>query len=160
MDGRVKPGYDDWVGDRRDTAGTKRVSALGSIFAASARNRCYESDATRKSTVADRHDLGGGPMVASTMGPVPASWDPREDRRIYPRWIAIFWLAMVLGFGVHSPGFLKQQPPPPQIVYLHAVVFTGWLVIVTTQIALIRRNAFAWHRRLGLAALFVAAAIL
>ena len=43
----------------------------------------------------------------------------------------------------------------PFLTHVHALVFTGWLVLLTVQTALIRSHNIQLHRRLGLAAAFM-----
>ena len=37
------------------------------------------------------------------------------------------------------------------LIHLHAVVFFGWILILTLQASLVARGRVAWHRRVGLA---------
>lgn len=39
--------------------------------------------------------------------------------------------------------------PRPPILYLHAAVFSGWLVFFALQSGLVRARKVRWHRRLG-----------
>ena len=39
--------------------------------------------------------------------------------------------------------------PRPRILYLHAVVFSGWVLFFILQSALVQTRNIAWHRRLG-----------
>jgi len=39
--------------------------------------------------------------------------------------------------------------PRPAILYIHAVVFSTWLMLFITQVTLVRAGRAAWHRRLG-----------
>ena len=57
---------------------------------------------------------------------------------------------MLAGFGVDIPRFVKENPPAPQVVYVHAAVFTVWLLLLTAQVLLVLRDRVGWHRRLGL----------
>jgi hypothetical protein len=89
-----------------------------------------------------------------------ARWDARDDRKVYAVWLALIWAGMIAGFGLDFPGFLEQQPPPPLLIHVHAVVFVGWLVFLTAQVTLVQTRRFALHRRLGLAGLGLAAAMM
>jgi hypothetical protein len=42
-------------------------------------------------------------------------------------------------------------------LYLHAILFTAWVVVFVAQTALIRARRVAWHRRLGLAGVVLGA---
>jgi hypothetical protein len=39
--------------------------------------------------------------------------------------------------------------PRPWLLYLHAAVFTGWLVFLLLQTSLVRAREVRWHRRVG-----------
>jgi hypothetical protein len=88
-------------------------------------------------------------MTARVIGG-SAIWNAREDRTAFAVWVAIIWVGMIAGFGLDFPHFLREQPPPPLIVHVHAVVFVGWLVLLSTQIILVLKSRVALHRRMGL----------
>lgn len=77
------------------------------------------------------------------------TWRARDDRRPFAVWLALLWIGVLAGFGLDMPRFLHQVPPPPLIVHIHAVVFTGWMVLLTAQILLVLGDRVAVHRRLG-----------
>jgi len=69
-----------------------------------------------------------------------------------------FYLLMALLIaGVVTYGFshtiddrlIHAVPPRPWILYLHAAIFSGWLVFLILQAALIRTHHISLHRRLG-----------
>jgi hypothetical protein len=71
-----------------------------------------------------------------------------------------FYLAMALaivavvgfGFGRTIDARLLRPPSPrPLLLYVHAAMFTGWVLLFVMQTALVRLRRVAWHRRLGLA---------
>lgn len=98
----------------------------------------------------------------ASVGTVPLrrldSWDPREDRTIYLVWLGLMWAALLAGFGLDIPYyFLKEMPRPTWVIYVHAAVFTGWMLILTTQVMLVQSNRVALHRKLGKLALGFAA---
>lgn len=71
-----------------------------------------------------------------------------------------FYLAMTiavaaivgLGFGrTVNERLLRSPSPRPLLLYLHAAMFTGWVLLFVMQAALVRVRRVAWHRRLGLA---------
>jgi len=78
-----------------------------------------------------------------------AVWNPREDRVIHTVWLGVFWVGILAGFGVDMPGFARQQPSWPQIVYWHAAAFVIWLLILTAQVTLVMKGKVALHRRMG-----------
>jgi uncharacterized membrane protein YozB (DUF420 family) len=75
--------------------------------------------------------------------------------------VLTIWLAIVLGFAIDIVwrariGALKF----PLIVHLHAIAYTGWLMLLAVQVWLVRTGRVAVHRRLGLAALVLLPAML
>jgi hypothetical protein len=86
---------------------------------------------------------GGGRLAASPL------------RRFLERY---FYLSMALlvaavvifGFS-HTIGanLLHPDTPPPWILHVHAMVFSGWVVLFIAQCALVRVSKPALHRRLG-----------
>ena len=85
-----------------------------------------------------------------------ASWEVPADRKASAVWLGIIWLGMISGFGADFPSFLHKQPPAAGILYAHAVVFAGWLILVTAQVALVLLGRLRQHRRLGSIAGYVA----
>jgi len=85
---------------------------------------------------------------------VRGSWSARDDRIPSAVWLGIFWIGMIAGFGVDIPGFLRQQPPAPKVIYVHAFVFTVWLFILTAQVLLVLGDRVAWHKKMGWFAAF------
>jgi hypothetical protein len=85
-----------------------------------------------------------------------ASWLSPADRTAPAVWLAIIWLGMILGFGADFPSFLHKQPPATGILYAHAAVFVGWLVLVTVQVGFVLRGRLSQHRRLGSIAGYIA----
>jgi hypothetical protein len=71
------------------------------------------------------------------------------------------WLAILIGFGLDivrraQIGALNFTP----IVHLHAIAYTGWLILLATQVWLVRTGRVAIHKRLGWAALILLPAML
>ena len=56
---------------------------------------------------------------------------------------------MIAGFGVDFPRYLHENPAPPWIIHVHAVVFSGWMLILTTQVLLVLGDKVAVHRKMG-----------
>lgn len=80
---------------------------------------------------------------------VRGTWSARDDRKPSAVWLSIIWLGMLLGFGTDFSRFLHETPPAPHILYVHAVVFTGWMLLLTAQVLLVLSDRIAWHRKLG-----------
>jgi len=77
------------------------------------------------------------------------TWSPRADRIAFAVWLGGLWVGMIAGFGVDFPKFLHENPPAPKVIYLHGVVFTAWMLILTAQVLLVLKDRVPWHRRLG-----------
>jgi hypothetical protein len=63
-----------------------------------------------------------------------ASWAGRDDRIASVVWLGVLWIGMILGFAVDFPRYLRENPPAPLIVHLHAVVFSTWMLLLTSWI--------------------------
>lgn len=73
-----------------------------------------------------------------------------DNRNGFLAFLGIIWFAIVSGFGVDSFQHISRHGLDyPLIVHLHAVVFVGWLVLFTTQVALVRSRRVDLHRKLG-----------
>jgi hypothetical protein len=80
---------------------------------------------------------------------VRGTWSARDDRTPSAVWLAILWIGMILGFGLDIHRFRTQAPPAPPVLYVHAVVFTVWMFLLTAQVLLVLRDRVALHRKLG-----------
>lgn len=89
------------------------------------------------------------------------TWVPARkaigEREAYLGFTLILWAGVLTGFvpEVATEGFNH-----PLIVHLHAMAFGGWLILLTTQCLLIRSNRRDLHRKLGIAAMVLAVAML
>jgi hypothetical protein len=70
----------------------------------------------------------------------------------------LIWLGVLAGFGTDIATHLSRSYP--LIVHVHAVAMVSWLGLFTAQVLLVRTGRTAWHRRLGLIAPWLAAAML
>lgn len=80
----------------------------------------------------------------------------RWDRNFFAIWLAAIWIGTIGGFGFdmykkYAHGALHF----PWVVHVHAAVYVGWLVLLTSQILLIRRQRVDLHRRMGRLALLL-----
>src|SRR5581483_7572993 len=78
----------------------------------------------------------------------------RADRGFFLLFLILCWLGVLMGF---EPAVTKRfaghaDYPAPLILQLHVVAFSAWLLLLTTQILLIRMRRPLLHARLGLAA--------
>jgi hypothetical protein len=53
----------------------------------------------------------------------------------------------------------SNAKPYPLVIHAHALVYFGWLVFLASQVALIRTGNIAWHRRMGIVGVALAAAV-
>lgn len=73
----------------------------------------------------------------------------------------------VLIAGIAAYGFsftvrrnlLSPDVPRPAVLYVHAAVFSGWLLFFIVQAALVCARRVRWHRRLGVAGVVFGLAI-
>ena len=76
-------------------------------------------------------------------------WNSRDDRTATAVWLGIFWVGIIAGFSVDLRRYFHENPAAPLIVHVHAVVFTVWLLIVSTQVLMVVRDRVGWHRKFG-----------
>lgn len=88
-------------------------------------------------------------QVSRSVLHVRGNWSAREDRVPSAVWLAILWVGMIAGFGLDIPRVAKQSPPVPTVTWVHAVVFSVWMFLLTAQVLLVLRDRVALHRKLG-----------
>jgi hypothetical protein len=85
----------------------------------------------------------------------------RPVRSRFYMWMAVVAMAVVVfGFG---PSFLHpsgRNAPPSFLSLLHGAVFAAWLLLFLAQATLVANGRVATHRRLGLAAVVLAPAMI
>ena len=80
------------------------------------------------------------------------------DRDFFLTYVGLVWIAILMGFGSDLINHFKtHEAAYPLIVHFHAVAFVGWLVLLTTQVLLIRNHRHDIHQALGIAGLCLAA---
>ena len=80
------------------------------------------------------------------------------DHRFFSLMAIVTSLAIVAGFlNTYAPKVLTGSPGLPAIIHLHAVVFTAWLSVFVAPTTLVLTGRTAVHRRLGVAAVGLAA---
>jgi hypothetical protein len=87
--------------------------------------------------------------VSKSMWHVRDTWSVREDRTASAVWLGILWVGMIAGFGLDFPRFLHEQPAAPTVIYIHAPVFSVWMLLLTAQVLLVLSDHVGWHRKLG-----------
>lgn len=98
-----------------------------------------------------------------TLAPIAthASADSGEDlvhklRKALDRWFYFGMACLVLlvvayGFGRGlGERLLLRAQPLPWLLHVHALVFSGWVLLFLLQSGLVRRHAVRLHRRLGM----------
>ncbi len=74
------------------------------------------------------------------------------DRNFFLALLVLTWVGIIGGFGLDMADHIRHSTRAyPLIVHLHAFLFVGWLVLLTTQMMLVRGKRLDLHRRLGLA---------
>jgi hypothetical protein len=74
----------------------------------------------------------------------------RADAVFFPCLVAFIWAGLLFGFVPQIYQHIVQQKPPYLwIVHVHAVVFVGWMLLLTAQMILVRSRNLALHRRMG-----------
>ena len=72
------------------------------------------------------------------------------DRHFYLFMALLIPAIVAYGFSFTvGRNLLHPVIPRPPILYLHAAVFSGWLVFFALQSGLVRSRQVRWHRRLG-----------
>jgi len=77
-----------------------------------------------------------------------ATHDRRHERIFYMGMASAILLAILTGFGASS---FRKTAPFSALVYLHASVFTVWVLLFLAQTALVAAGHTRLHRRLGVA---------
>jgi hypothetical protein len=76
---------------------------------------------------------------------------PRADRNFYVGVALAVALVVAVGFGgTVNARLFHPSSPRPRILYVHAALFTAWVLLFTAQAMLVRSGRVAWHRRLGI----------
>ena len=90
--------------------------------------------------------------VLAKIPPAPFASQHPADRNAFLALLGLTWAGIVGGFGLDVIDHIRHATYAYRpIVHLHALVFTGWLVLFTIQLMLVRRRRLDLHRRLGLA---------
>lgn len=68
-------------------------------------------------------------------------------------------LVATIGFSRTIGDGLIHRASPPFLLYVHAPLFAGWVLLFIAQAALVYVGRTRWHRRLGLVGLVIGAAM-
>lgn len=83
---------------------------------------------------------------------------PQADRNAFLVTVGLIWVGVLSGFGTDSFDHVsKHGLDYPLIVHFHALAFVGWLALFTAQVALVRSDRLAEHKRLGILGVLLAA---
>ncbi len=81
----------------------------------------------------------------------------RWDRNFFLFMVALIWLGILMGFVPEIIRHVQMHKPAyPLVVHIHAFAFVSWLLLLTTQVLLIRSGRVDIHRRLGVAGMALA----
>src|SRR5215469_6425140 len=81
----------------------------------------------------------------------------RWDRNFFFLMVALIWLGILMGFVPEIIAHVRTHEPHfPLAVHFHAAAFVGWLVLLTTQLLLVRFGRTDLHRKLGVAGMVLA----
>jgi hypothetical protein len=84
-----------------------------------------------------------------------------RDRDFFLLMLATLWLGILMGFVPEIiPHVQGLKPPFPAVVHVHAAIFVGWMLLLTTQILLIRTGRVEVHRSLGIIGAMLAGAMI
>jgi hypothetical protein len=83
---------------------------------------------------------------------------PRSERLFYGAMAALILLAVSVGFArsYYLRGAIAAPPFPlgrlTPVIHMHALLFTGWVLLLMAQTSLVAAGKRDWHRRLGMVA--------
>ena len=85
----------------------------------------------------------------------------RWDRNFFLFMVALIWLGILMGFVPEIIDHIRGGKPPfPIVVHVHGVIFVSWLLLLTTQILLIRFGRASVHKTLGIIGAMLAGAMI
>lgn len=85
----------------------------------------------------------------------------RHDGTMIAAAVIAVWLAIIIGFGMDIVRRARTNALDfAPIVHLHAIAYTGWLILLAAQVWLVRTGRRSVHRKLGWAALVLLPAML
>ena len=100
--------------------------------------------------------------AAAVTGPrrPPFATHHPADAWFFPLIVVVIWLIMLVGFVPDVIIRINSNAPPyPLVIHAHALVFFGWLMFLASQVTLVRTGNIAWHRRMGVTGIALAAAV-
>lgn len=100
--------------------------------------------------------MGGSGELAATVTEVPPRRRRfvafhRRDRNFFLIFLLVCWLGVIMGFT--PPALLRfnghARFAAPLVLKIHALAFSSWLALLTSQILLVRSKHTALHMKLG-----------
>jgi hypothetical protein len=85
------------------------------------------------------------------------------ERGLYITIAVVLTVTVLLGFWPFYAALPTGAPGAPgahPVIYVHAAIFTGWLVVLAAQVVLVFRRRVATHRRIGRLAIGYAVLVL
>jgi hypothetical protein len=99
--------------------------------------------------------------VTSSLGTRAATRELRSDSIFFSGMAILLTITVFAGFArTYYLAAFTGAPPVSFLVHLHAIVFTGWMLLFVVQTALVAANRTLIHRRLGVLGGFLAALML
>jgi hypothetical protein len=84
--------------------------------------------------------------------PAPFPIHHRWDRNFFLVYVALIWVGIIAGFVPEMINHVTSGAPAyPIIIHVHGALFVSWVVLLTTQVLLIRNRKLRLHKKLGLA---------
>jgi uncharacterized membrane protein YozB (DUF420 family) len=99
-------------------------------------------------------------LPATGPGHDPAARPPANGGRLYAWFALLAAVTIFAGFG--RTLYLRSisgAPPLSPLLLVHGIVMTTWFVLFCAQVWLVATGHVRWHRRLGLAGIAVAIAV-
>ena len=97
-------------------------------------------------TATQQHSIG---QANSRTVSIPARATLGEYFYLFMSLLIVVVIAYGFSFTI-GKNLIHPAIPRPRILYLHATVFSSWLVFFVLQSTLVRSRKVRWHRRLGL----------
>ena len=90
------------------------------------------------------------------MNAVPRFW----NRSFFLAMAMLAALVVILGFRITvDENLIHPDWPRPLLLWIHALLFTAWIVLFVAQSTLVRSRQVKWHRRLGMGTIVVGTAM-
>ena len=88
--------------------------------------------------------------TSTTLGTLTVRRSGRLEKYFYSFMSLLIIVVVVYGFSFTvGKNLINPAVPRPLVLYVHAAVFTGWLVFFALQSALVQVRKVQWHRRIG-----------